>query len=227
MKKVVILLSAILISANLTAQIKFHIEQIDSTNFQMRIEEGTDLEMHKQYEFEICTSISEEEGLTLGFDRTIKVFNGNKFHLEFNYHEFGFVIMKDTKMVSDKYIVTINGPKYIVSIDNEIISRHNSNSLSPQSKISIEFDKANFSNVSLKDYLVLYWLGNQENYKLFELKDFKIDIDISNEKKLLRGAKKAKFKSLVILLPQVYDNNDNAILAKKDDERMYMIRLKE
>ncbi len=227
MKKIVILLSAILMSANLTAQIKFYIEQIDSTNFQMRIEEGTDLEMNKQYEFEIITNISEEEGYTFGFDRTIKVFNGNKFHLGFNYHEFGFIIMKDTKMVSDKYIVNINGPKYIISIDNEIISRHNQNSLSQQSKITIEFNTANFSNVSLKDYLVLYWLGNQENYKLFELKDFKIDIDLSKEKKLLKGAKKAKFKSLVILLPQVYDKDDNPILAKKDAERMYMVRLEE
>ena len=221
-----ILTAVVLFTINLAqAQIEFNIQRISEDSISMNISE--ELEMGKPYEFKVITNIEKSEKLVFGFDRDIEVVDGNGFELEFDYHEFGFAVFKENKMVSHQYMITIKGTKYEVELDGELITRYKLNSISPDSRINIKLvsDNKNLSALQIDNPVVIYWMGNQKVNKFYPLTDYSTSVDLTQEKKFKKGINKsAKFNYVVLLLPQVKDSNGQELLAKEDKARMYVMK---
>jgi len=193
----------------------------------MSIPENVELEMWTPYKFKIKTNIEKPENLVFGFDREIRIFNGNEFEIEFDYHEFGFALFKENKMMSQQFMVEIKGTKFEVDIDGNLITRFKPNSINPESQINITLvsDNNDASSLTLENPAVIYWMGNQKVHKFLPISNNFSSVNLTQEKEFKLGVdKSAQFNYVVLLLPQVKDANGRELLAKEDKARMYILK---
>jgi hypothetical protein len=209
-----------------SAQVNLNVIKYSRDSISIFLDPGVELTMNGTYDFVVKTNITPADNLVLSSIQDTLIHDGLTFSTTFSYHEYGFFVKRDNKIVGTQSVISLKGTKYEVKIDGKVISRYKPNVVNDRSVIEIELksDTEDTDGLLVKTPVLMYWTQDKKIVKRFELIDLKIKVDLSKERGLKKGHHpKMEMNFLVIHLPQVYDESDREMLAKEEKERTFLL----
>lgn len=228
MRRITTLLLFLLLSSRLFGQMEVRINKVSDDSIEVVFPENMNLEMGKNYEFIYRTNITKKDRLYENFEGEL-LYDGKRVSFNFNYHEFGFdvsrKIQKGTSKILIQKMIYIKGTKFVVRLDDRLITRYEVNKLNRSTKISIELvsDTKDVKDIEVGKPILIYWMNNPGvNRKIMLMNDNKAYFDLSKDPLFVKGRSKDETDAVVIALPQVYMYL-SPLLAERFIERTYIV----
>lgn len=226
-----LLLLNILISNLAYSQTNIIIIRHSADSFEFRLPAEYQFKMHEPTDFVIKTNVALQDSIKFNMSGEY-LENYQHFTKTFDYHEYQMDVMQKRNgiwHVLGKSSFKIKGPRFVVTIDGDTISRHSTNIVSPNSKITVDLwsDTHDVNSLKIHDRQVAFaWLHDMKHVQRIRLSNLnRLDIEMKDLMQLMKVYNPSrKFHHLVIALPQVYDHFNYTVLALKQDARMYILK---